>query len=138
MTTSVNLDSTAHANDRQKLIRKPYRKVERETDRHKMHRDAGPPNRKFICINFQCECPAPRCIYLRPKRLTDDHTERQKITKGPRTTGWTDGHIILSLKGFEPVACGIMRCKQIRAGPMRFYCQFKAVKKIRYNLCIYI
>ena len=55
-----------------------------------MHPDTGPP--KFgICINFQCRGPASPCIYSRPKRPTDDQTDRHKITKGPRRTGRTNG-----------------------------------------------
>ena len=52
----------------------------------RMHRDADPPNWKFICVNCQCGVPALRCFYLIPKRPADDLTDRHKTTKGPRTT----------------------------------------------------
>ena len=32
-----------------------------------------------------------------------------------RTEGWIDRHIILPLRGFEPMACGRMRYAQLRA-----------------------
>ena len=56
-----------------------------------MRRDAGPPNCKCICINFQCGGPTTQCIYLSPKTPSDDHTDRHKITKGPWTTECMDG-----------------------------------------------
>ena len=58
-----------------------------------MHRDAGPPNWKFICINFHCGGLPLRCIYKIPKRSMDDQTDRHKITKYLRTTGRTDGQM---------------------------------------------
>ena len=39
----------------------------------------------------------------------------------------TDGHIILTLRGFEHVTCCHMRCAQLWASQMKIYCQFKAV-----------
>ena len=67
-----------------------------------MHRNAGTPNWKYICIHFQCGVPASQWIYSSPKRRVDDQTERHKITKGPRTTrrtdGQMDGHIIRDLR----------------------------------------
>ena len=39
----------------------------------------------------------------------------KKIEKLPQVTGHTDGNIILPLGGFLPVACGRMRCAQLRA-----------------------
>ena len=57
-----------------------------------MHYDAGPQKWKCICIHLQCGGPALRCIYLSPKIPADDQTDRNKITKGPRTTGRSDGH----------------------------------------------
>ena len=38
-----------------------------------------------------------------------------KIEKVLCTTGRTEGHIILPLRGFNPVACGHMRCEQLQA-----------------------
>ena len=37
-----------------------------------MHHDAGPPNWKCICINFQCGGPAPQFIYFSTKRPADN------------------------------------------------------------------
>ena len=45
----------------------------------KIHRKAGPPKWKCICINFHCRGPALRCIYLSKKRSVDDQTYRHKI-----------------------------------------------------------
>ena len=54
--------------------------------------------------------------------------KNKKPQKGhERPDGWTDGHIILPLRGFEPVARGRMRCMQCRATLINFYCQFKFV-----------
>ena len=65
-----------------------------------------------------------------------------RVQKGPRTTRktdiksqkshgqldeHTDGNIILPLRGFEPMACGLILCAQLWAAQMNFYCQFKAV-----------
>ena len=76
-----------------------------------MYRDAGPPNWKIICINFQCRASASLCIYPGPKNSTDDHTDGRK-----------DVHIILPLGGFEPLACDRMRCTQLQAVSMNFHC----------------
>ena len=92
-----------------------------------MHRDAGPPNWKFICINFQCGGIALQCIYLSPKSPTYDQTDKHKTTKGLWMDGRTFRHIILLLMGFEPVAYDHMRCVQLQAARMNFYCQLKAV-----------
>ena len=81
-----------------------------------MHRDAGPTNWTLICISFQCDGPASRCVYSGPKRPADNQTDRHKIKNSHIQLGeWTDIHIILTLKGFEPVAYGCMRCVQLRA-----------------------
>ena len=56
-----------------------------------MHRDAESPNWERICIDFQCGGPAMQCIYSSPKRSEHNQTDRQKIIKGPQTTGQTDG-----------------------------------------------
>ena len=52
-----------------------------------MHRDAGLPNWKYICIRFQCWSQVSWCIYLIPKRPAEDQIERYKITKDH---GWPD------------------------------------------------
>ena len=92
----------------------------------KIHRDAGPPKWKYICVHFQCGGPASRCIHSSPKKPADDQTNRHKITRGPWTTVQTDGFLILSLRVFEPVACGGMRCMQLWAAQINFYCLFKS------------
>ena len=77
-----------------------------------MYRDAGPPHWTLIQI--------------------------QKFQRGMRTTGQTDGHIMLPLRIFEPVACGCMLCAQLRSAQMKFYCQLKAVFPNKNSDLIYI
>ena len=55
-----------------------------------MNLDAGSPNWKRICINFQCGGPASRFIYSGPKWPADDQTYRHKIKKVSQLNGWTD------------------------------------------------
>ena len=44
--------------------------------KRKFHQDAGPPNWKCLCINFQPGGPESQCIYSIPKRLAYDQTDR--------------------------------------------------------------
>ena len=48
--------------------------------------------------------------------MLDPHTGNNTKTiflKGPRLTSQMDGRIILTLRGFDPVACGRMCCTQL-------------------------
>ena len=89
-----------------------------------MHRDAGPPNWKCIYIFFSVGVQR-RDAFIRvpkgPRTTRQTYIKSQKVrgrrdgrTEG-QTDGLTDGHIILPLKGFEPVACRRMRCVQLWA-----------------------
>ena len=44
----------------------------------------------------------------------------KKTAKGPRTTGRMNGHIILPLRGFDPLAWGRMHCAQLQAARFDF------------------
>ena len=76
----------------------------RETDGHTNL--TGPhwvPLEPSLGINTSQKCTATLII-----------NTQTKISKGPQTTVRTDGYIILPLTGFDPVACGRMRCTQLR------------------------
>ena len=93
-----------------------------------MHRDAGTSNWKCICINFQCgvqHCDAFIRAQKGPRTTRQTDIKSQNARRGPN--GRKDGHIILSLRGFEPLACGRMRCAHIWAARMNFNYRFKAV-----------
>ena len=44
---------------------------------------------------------------------TQEINKNIKIAKGPRMNGWIDGHIILPLRKFYPVACILVRYAQL-------------------------
>ena len=92
----------------------------------------------FVLI-VQCRGPAQRCSYLSLKcPRTTRQTDRHKIIKGLRTTGWLDGPIILPLRIFEPVASECMRCTQLRAAQMNFYFQSRTVYKQKFPYDLYL
>ena len=70
---------------------------------------------EVLIINFYFGDQSSRYIYSSPKGPAGNKIDKHKTTKDPRNTGRKDGHIILSLRGFEPMACGRMRCAQLRA-----------------------
>ena len=86
-------------------------------------------------INLQCVGAAPRCIYLSPKSPADDQIDRNKITKGLRTTGRMDRHIILPLRGFEP---GRMHCAQLLSAQINFSFWFKSAFSNKNSDIIYV
>ena len=57
-------------------------------------------------------------------------------SRGP--DGRTDGHILLLLRGFEPMAFGHMHCSQLQAARMNYFCRFKAVFPDNKSDIIYI
>ena len=44
----------------------------------------------------------------------NEHKCKNRKKAGRRPDGRTNRHIILPIKGFEPVACGHMRCDKLR------------------------
>ena len=75
-----------------------------------MHCDAGSPNWIYICINFQCEGPASRCIYSSPKIPTDYQTDKHKNIKSPRMTGRMDGQTDRQTGGWTDIRTYILYC----------------------------
>ena len=60
-----------------------------------------------------------------PKKTRQTDIKSQKSRGQPDRQ--TNGHTILSLRGFVHVAYGRMRCTQLQAAGMNFYCRFKAI-----------
>ena len=109
--------------------------------KRKFHQDAGPPNWKCLCINFQPGGPESQCIYSIPKKLAYDQTDRHNSQKACRQPDERiHGHIILPLRGFKPVDWSRMCCAKLRAAQIKFYCRFKAIFQTKipiYNIYIY-
>ena len=120
-----------------------------------MHRNAGTPNWKCVCIHFHCGVQHRNAFIWVQKvpRTTRQIDMKSRKTRGRPdvrtdgriygrtdggTYGWMDRHIILPLRRFEPVACGWIHCAQLRAVGMNFYCWFKAVCSNKHSHIIYI
>ena len=66
-----------------------------------------------------CPISASRCWTPLHRKLIQIQN-RKNLRTTVRTDGLTERHIILSLRGFDHVACGRMRCAHIWAARMNF------------------
>ena len=104
---------TGCANDLQKATREnrqryidTKRQKDIETDRHTY-------NLYWTPLGYS----APQCGDINSSQRwtpTLEINTNTKKFKAPRENGRMDGHIILPLRGFDPMACGCMRCAQIQ------------------------